>query len=216
MKRLFIFALILMASGCNAGDDAASKDSVEKTLSVDTYNYTKYELYYISFGDVKKKFVIDQAGYAPSVFFRNAGFVELGDGSKASYATGECCIVWNVTSKNPVKLKVVWNLVYDLAAFDRRGYDERTMRESEPGTVWCEALVEVRQPHPEKPWHLIFHFFPDGTVAAHLSAEGDLKSDGPLPLEEIKKHATPLPAGQYCLKQIDNPWYGIPRKPHME
>ena len=216
MKRLFIFALILMAAGCNAGDNTGSQDSVEKILSVDTYNYTKYELHLIDFVNVKKKFVIDQAGGAPSVFFLNAGFVELGDGSKASYATGGCCIVWNIPLNEPTKFKVVWNLIYDLAAFERRDGDDRATKQSAPGTVWCEAIVEVRQPHPEKPWHLIFHFFADGTVAAHLSAEGNLRSDGPLPLEEIKKHAAPLPAGQYCLKQIDNPWYGIPRKPHME
>ena len=66
---------------------------------------------------------------------------------------------------------------------------------------------------PDRPDTVLLHFLADGTVQARL---GTFKTDVPLAAAEVKSHATRLPQGQFCRQEIENPFYGIPRKPHLE
>jgi hypothetical protein len=221
LKWLCICTMMLAVFGCKSKEEeqAELQDIAERTLSTTTYNYTKYELYHTNFMSADKKFEIESASPGGSVFFRNAGYEDLEDGTKVSFASGSCCFFWENRSNAPLKLRVVWSVIYSLSQFEgieSKSYDDRANKRPQPGSVWCEATVEISQPYPSKPGELFLHFFPDGTLAAHLGESGSLQFDHPLPLAEIKKHSTPLPQGQYCIKEIENPLYGIPRRPHME
>lgn len=221
LKRLCISGIVLLVFGCksNAQEETERKDLAGQTLSTTTYNYTKFELYDINFMNASRKFEIEKASPGESVFFRNAGHENLEDGTKVSFGSGACCFIWNNNKNDPVKIRVVWNLIYNLGWFEgpeSQHYDNRVTKHPQPGSVWCEAIVDISQPYPMKPDTFYLHFFPDGTVAAHISKQGDLKSNGPLPIGEIKKHLTPLPNDKHCLKETQNPWNGISRKPHVE
>lgn len=96
------------------------------------------------------------------------------------------------------------------------GYDQRTSKKTAPGTRWCQAIIDIApapSPSPERPSIVVLHFFNDGYVQANL---GTFKTSRPLLSEEAKLHSAPLPEGKYCRQEVENPFYGIPIKPHME
>lgn len=221
-RTLFIVGVLLaLLSACKSKEqDQAEREAIAAlTLTTTTYNYTKYELYDISFMDVNDKFDIEAAAPSGSVFFRNGGFLNLDDGTTISSETSSCCFFWKYKQEDKVKLRVVWNVIFDLKRFEgdeSRTYNKRNTKLPQPGTAWCEEIVEVRRPFPVKPGIFFLHFFPDGTVSAHLGEWGTLTFDGPVSSAEFKKHNSPLPPTEFCRHYVDNPWNGIPQRPRIE
>lgn len=141
----------------------------------------------------------------------------MDNGKEVSYGSDTCCLIWDKPTDKPLKVRVVWSVVHDLDAFDGKAskdIDERNFKRAGPGNRWCEAIVDiVPLGGTMPPDTVIFHFLPDGTVQAHL---GTNQSGTPLPSALVARHASPLPQGEFCKREIDNPYFGIPRTPHRE
>lgn len=221
-RTLFIVGVLLaLLSACKSKeqDQAEGEAIAALTLTTTTYNYTKYELYDVSFMDVNDKFDIEAAAPGGSVFFLQAGKSKLDDGTEITYDGASCCFFWKYKPDDKVKLRVIWNVIFDLKRFygdESRIYDKRNTKLPQPGTMWCEEIVEVRKPFPAKLDTFYLHFFPDGTVAAHLSENGKLATNFPVSGLELKQHSTPLPPTEFCRHYVDNPWNGIPQRPRIE
>lgn len=216
---IIVFFIIVTLGGCDfkIKDALFGNHSDEKTFTAKAYNYTPHDLYSIVFKEVSLPLKIDEAPGADSVFNLNSGREQLDDGSEVKVGGESCCLIWNTPVDKPLRIRVVWSVIFDLRAFNAKpdnGYDREKSRHSAPGSSWCEAVIDVPPAIPgEKPDRAYFHFLPDGTVQARL---GEFKNAMPLPSTEVKKHATPLPPGQFCKQEIENPYFGIPRKPHRE
>ncbi|WP_082491657.1 DUF3304 domain-containing protein [Duganella sp. Leaf126] len=219
MKFIIIaFFYVIALSACNskAKEERLIKKMNEKTFTAISYNYTKYDLYGIAFKDVSLPFNIDEAPSGGSVFFHNSSKMNLDSGQTIYFGEG-CCFIWDLPVDKPIRVRVVWNVVYDTFYYDGKSslyYDERTSKESAPGTRWCQAIVDI-QPSTEsiRPTTVFLHFLPDGSVQARL---GKSQLDAVLNSEQVKLHSNPLPPHQFCKQEIENPFYGIPRRPHME
>ena len=161
--------------------------------------------------------VTTQAPSGGSVFFRNSSKRELDNGDQVSVSSDNCCLIWDQSIDKPLRVRVVWSVVFDMTYHNGKSsveYDERTSKMSSPGSRWCQAIVDILPAKgPERPTMVFFHFFTDGTVHAQL---GTFKTDAPLPAAQVKLHSARLPQGQFCKQEIENPFYGIPRTPHME
>lgn len=147
-------------------------------LDVDEFNYTDYEV----------------GGVAVQAPNKN-------DTKSASSGM----VVWKKSQKPPVSIKVWWEVVYDKQLWNHgAGYDSFKDKKAAPGTVWCEAIVKLKEPFPDNPQQLAVHFFPDGHVAAAV-----VHNPAPIVSDAQKSKLPRLPAGKYCEKTIDNPWYGV-------
>lgn len=219
LRILTALVLALMMIGCKSEqqEKKEQRELMAKTLSISTYNYTSYEIYAPRIMPTNERDIQNSAS-ADSVFFNTSGLKKIDNNVSVSFSTGGCCFLWEKNA-NHQKMRVVWSVVYDHVKFygnESKAYDDRKSKKPQPGSAWCEGEVAVMQPYPEKGDKFYIHFLPDGTLAAHVSKYADLVTNGPLSLEYIKQHLSPLPDGKYCLHEISNPWYGIPRKPHME
>ncbi|MQA18162.1 DUF3304 domain-containing protein [Rugamonas sp. FT103W] len=212
------FTIALLLTACkpqgSPGDSAA--ETLANTMTTSSYNYTTHNLYDISFKDATLPFNVADAARAGSVFFRNSSRALLDGGEQYRFAFADCCFIWDKHLPAPTKLRVVWNVVYDLDLFEGESgkhYDDRASKEPAPGTRWCSAMVEVPGPAPVTADNLSLHFLPDGTV---IGSYGKASAPAPLSSAQVLAHAAPMPKGQYCKQEITNPWFGIPRAPHKE
>lgn len=221
-KNLILLIAVLALSNLSACDSKENQARVldtlsKKTFTTTSYNYTPYGLYAITFKDLSRPFKIDDAPGGGSVFVRDASFAALDNGDKIPFTTGNCCFIWDKPLDKPLRVKVIWNVVIDPAYYDGKSsvsYDERTSRESAPGTRWCEAVVDIAPASGGvQADSVVLHFLEDGSVQAQLASS---KSDGPLPASVVKAHAANLPEGQFCKQEISNPFYGVQRAPHRE
>lgn len=218
MKKItFIVIFIFIFSGCNSKEkeDRLQQELIAKTFTTTSYNYTPYNLYSIAFKEISRPFKMDDAPSGGSVFFRNSSSAELDNGDRVAFSSDNCCFIWDKPIDKPLRVKVIWSVIFDLQSFDgHTSYDDRTSKESAPGSRWCEAIVDILPATgPERPTTVFFHFFSDGTVQAKM---GTFKTGAPLNAEQVKLHSARLPQGQFCKQEIENPFYGIPRKPHRE
>ena len=220
MKKIILIVFsIFMLIGCDSEEKETrlQKELNDKTFTTTSYNYTRYDLYSIAFKEISRPFKMDDAPSGGSIFFRNSSNAELDNGTRVAFSSDNCCFIWDKPINQPLRVKVVWSVVFDLDAFDRHTnyeYDERTSRGSAPGSRWCQAIVDILPASgSERPTTVFFHFLNDGTVQARM---GTFKTGSPLTAELVSLHSTPLPRGQFCRQEIENPFYGIPRKPHRE
>lgn len=220
MKKIILILLSLsMLAACNARekDDRLQKELSEQTFTTTSYNYTPYDLYSIAYKEISLPFNIDDAPSGGSIFFRDASERTLDNGEKVAVSSGNCCLSWDRPLDKPLRVRVVWSVVFDTRYHDGKSsmsYDERTSRQSSPGSRWCQAMVDILPATgPDRPTTVLLHFLADGTVQARL---GTFTTDTPLAGAAVKLHATRLPQGQFCRQEIENPFYAIPRKPHLE
>jgi hypothetical protein len=220
MQKLTLWMILLaLLSACDAKerDGPLRARLAEATFTTTSYNYTPYGLYSIAFKASGRPFNIDEAASGGSVLLRDASLATLDTGDKIPFTSGNCCIIWDRPLDQPLRVKVVWNVVIDPDYYDNKSsvdYDERTSTESAPGTRWCEAVIDIApSKDAARPDAVVLHFFKDGSVLGQLASA---KSDGPLSAREVAAHAASLPEGQFCKQEIRNPLYGIPRAPHRE
>lgn len=221
MKKIFvvILSLILLAA-CNAKEkeERIQTELGAKTFVTTSFNYTQFGLYSINFKKTSLPFKINEAASGGSIFSRaTSSKVTLQSGEKINYTTSNCCFIWDEPLDKPMQVRVVWSVVFDSAYHDGKStvtYDERTSRESAPGSRWCEAIVSIiPSKSVEPPDTVVFHFLKDGTVQAQLAT---FLTEAPLDMRQIREHSTSPPSGQYCKQEIANPYYGVPNAPHRE
>jgi hypothetical protein len=212
-------AVILFLLGCISKEEEARRLEKldETTFTTTAYNYTKYDIFSILYKDVSVPFDVENAANGGSVFFRNAGKKLLDNGQEVAGGGDTCCLIWNKETDKPLKIKVVWSVIYDLDSFDGKLSDQRDKRSLKGrgrGSAWCEAVVEVQPADRDlKADRVILHFLVDGTVQATLAT---FQTEKPLSSSLVEQHAVVLPEGQFCKNEIDNPFFGIPRAPHRE
>jgi hypothetical protein len=148
---------------------------------------------------------IDDAIFIDSVSATQPGAERWAGGSN-----GRPTIAWDFRWELPKKFKVWWFRIVDeeAARAAHEGYDRYTMRETRPGGAWCEAEISVHgHPSKEKSSSLLLSFYPDGHV------EGEI--DDPIARSARpgidKRNVLPRLAGQACMREIPNPFYGKTR-----
>lgn len=215
--RIFLWLAVLFLAGCDGPEKDLRwrQNQLQQTLNTSVYNYTDSNVTEVYFKFANLPFKIEEAAYAGPVYFRNASQTTMDNGQTVYYSSSACCFYWDKSVQPPVSLRVVWQVVYDLDLFEGESgrFDHRASRAAAPGSRWCELVVPVRAPYPAQFDNLRLHFLRDGAVVALV---GDGKLEQPLPSAEVAVHAMTLPKGSHCQHEIDNPWYGIPRKPHRE
>jgi hypothetical protein len=217
----FICALLVIffLLGCISKEEEARRLEKldETTFTTTAYNYTKYDIFSILYNDVSVPFDVESATNGGSVFFRNSGETLLDNGQEVAGGGDTCCLIWNKATDKPLKIKVVWSVIYDLDSFDGKLSDQRDKRSLKGrgrGSAWCEAIVDVQPAESDvKVDKVILHFLVDGTVKATLAT---FQTEKPLSSSLVKQHAVVLPEGQFCKNEIDNPFFGISRAPHRE
>ena len=149
MQKLTLWMISLaLLSACDAmeRDGPLRARLAEATFTTTSYNYTPYGLYSIAFKASGRPFNIDEAASGGSVLLRDASLATLDTGDKIPFTSGNCCIIWDRPLDQPLRVKVVWNVVIDPDYYDGKSsvdYDERTSTESAPGTRWCEAVIDI-------------------------------------------------------------------------
>jgi hypothetical protein len=217
----FICALLVIffLLGCISKEEEARRLEKldETTFTTTAYNYTKYDIFSILYNDVSVPFDVENATNGGSVFFRNSGETLLDNGQEVAGGGDTCCLIWKKATDKPLKIKVVWSVIYDLDSFDGKLSDQRDKRSLKGrgrGSAWCEAIVDVQPAESDvKVDKVILHFLVDGTVKATLAT---FQTEKPLSSSLVKQHAVVLPEGQFCKNEIDNPFFGISRAPHRE
>lgn len=220
MKNLVCaVSVILIFAGCNSKEREArlEQEQLDKTFTTTSYNYTPYELDFIAFKEISLPLKIDEAPYGGEVRASTASEMKLDNGEKIRYSSSNCCFIWGGPIDKPPRVRVVWKVIHNASYHDGEAgkeYDERASKKSAPGSRWCQAIVDIAPATgPERPKMVFLHFLADGTVQAQL---GTFLSAKPLSSEQVKLHSVPLPEGQVCKQEIENPFYGIPRTPHRE
>lgn len=120
-------------------------------------------------------------------------------------------VSWKKTQKPPVTIKVWWQVIYDKPLRAKGGYDREVEKRPAPGTVWCEAIIKIKEPYPTvEPDGLYLYFFPDGHVEAEVGESVGKGTSRPRNYTDAQKAAFPRRHdGKYCDKYIDNPWFGV-------
>jgi len=193
-------------------------DELRKTTFTTTsYNYTEFDIYNISYKDASVPFDILDSVDGGSIFFRNSNKFTLDNGERVTGGGETCCLIWSKPTDKPLRIRVVWSVIYDLESFDGKLNDRRDKRSFKSrgrGSAWCEAIIDVVPARENvQADKVIFHFLPDGEVYAQL---GTLQTEKPLPSAFLAKHRAPLSEGQFCRTEINNPFYNVPRAPHRE
>lgn len=218
-KTIFTLLSLLVLAGCNSKEreERRRKETLEKTFDATSFNYTPHVLADISFKDSALPFKIDDAASGGQTRPPRAPAIELDNGEKIRYSPENCCFMWSGALDKPGRLRVVWLVIHNYSYYQRESgesYDARTSKNNPPGGRWCQAVVDILPAAgTDRPDRLIFHFLPDGSVRAQLA---NRKTEKPLPSELVKQHSIGLPEGQLCRQDIENPWYGIPQRPHFE
>lgn len=156
------------------------------------------------------------------------GGIEFSNGGN----TGGSQIAWDRNWPLQKQYKIWWQRVVDADLYSKRGqYDQYTSKSAEPGTTWCEAVITLNKPLPKTPGHFIIHFYPDGHIEGDLSTiiEDPLWKDDPWNISKYKvlnnaekprftfEERTKLTSlvDKPCIKQIPNPYYGLPKPIQM-
>lgn len=113
---------------------------------------------------------------------------------------------WNKKQRSPVNIKLWWQVIFDTKVYYHGNYkyDSEKEKAPPPGTVWCEAIIKIKEPYPANPSHLNLYFYPNGHVEAEVAEQPKLRVSQQ---DEVK--LPQLPAEKYCEKTIDNPRYGV-------
>jgi hypothetical protein len=125
---------------------------------------------------------------------------------------GYGAVSWKKTQKPPVTIKVWWRLNYDENKHQNdTTYNRQLEKRSSNGTVWCEAIIKIKEPYPTvDPDGLYLYFFPDGHVEAEVGESVGNGFSKPRDYTDTQKAAFPRRHdGKYCDKYIDNPWFGV-------
>ncbi len=188
-NRIKVFCASLMMIFCLMSCNLSiGKEKNVKALRAELNNYSFTPSRYIArlrFMDVEKPFHYFQA------------------------AEDGCCFHWNTKQTKPVTIRVIWAIVFDPTLREIANYDPYTNKESAPGERWCEAIVPIQQPYPADPKELILEHFPDGSMKAWFSSESKPLDASMFLSDEQVRNWPHLPEGQYCLKEISNPLYGL-------
>lgn len=208
---------LLALAGCDWKEREARQrqEELDRTFTATSYNYTRYILHQIAFKDSALPFKIDNAPSGGSTYRVNGSEETLDNGEKITRSASTCCFMWSGPLDKPGRVRLVWLVIHNLGYYDAEpeGY-EAPSRNNPRGGRWCQAIVDIRPAAgPDRPDMVAFHFLADGSVQAQLANEMTAK---PLASSEVKRHSAPMPEGQVCRQEIDNPWYGIPPKPHRE
>lgn len=218
-KILLALASLFLLLGCDlkAWEAKRIEELDKRTFTSTAFNYTQFDIYSILYKDASVKFDVNNAVDGGSVFFRMSSNVELDNGTNAAMGGNTCCLIWGEPTDKPLRVRVVWSVIYDLDDFDGKSSDQRdprSIRGRGRGNTWCEAFVDILPAKTNVPADsVVFHFLADGTVQAQLDKS---PAEKPLASLEVAKHSTPLAEGQICRREIDNPFYNVPRTPHRE
>lgn len=217
IKVLTLLSLLVLAA-CNSEEREARRrqEQLDRIFTTTAFNYTPHVLHSIHFKESALPFKIDDAPSGGSTYMRNGSGQKLDNGEPVQVSSRDCCFMWSGPLDKPGRIKIVWLVIHNLSYYNGAAeeYDERRSRENPPGARWCQATVDIKPAAgPERSKMVFLHFLPDGSVQAEL---GSYRTEKPLPSEQVKLHSASLPEGQLCKQEIENPWYGIPRKPHRE
>lgn len=208
---LVSFTGLMLVSGCNKADKS---DMASREIDLSIINYTKYNIADVRFKLAKSKATFDDWPVAGSIYFRNTSYEKLDNGQKYSYVRRNCCATLGGAQAGD-KIRVLWNLVYDLAIFEGDGsssYDQYAAPYPRPGSRWCVAIVKLPALSREDN-NLTFHILPDGQLKLTSGVSENLI---PLASGEVKLHEEKAVAEKYCETEVDNPWYGLTPRKHME
>lgn len=214
MKRSFVLLFFLVSSllgACDKGSlekDSLGPGELDKwndpnidIIGVGAYNYTDYDIYDVFILPPDKsdlKFAADGSGQQAAP--RGSERWGLGGASGANLA-------WDYRWSTPRKFRVWWFRITDMKAYSAsaREYDKYTMKETHPGTAWCEGEIEVAHPPVRgRGGDLVIHYYPDGHI------EGDIiEIDGDMSRVDIQKRdQLPVLKDRACLKEVPNPYFG--------
>jgi hypothetical protein len=200
-------AIIIALAGC--------RGNAKATMMVSTYNYTTHSLFDVRIQSAARAFIIQSAASGGSVLRDIADKDSLPDGTEYYFMPDVCCFIMS-DQVAPKKLRIVWNVVYDLAKF-RRGevpsYNERLEKRAPPGSTWCSTVIDLRGSMSKQTNKLVVHFLQDGTV---IGIVGSDEVDRPLDKSEIALHSAQRQDKRFCDTEIPNPWFGSPPKKHLE
>ncbi|WP_161974618.1 DUF3304 domain-containing protein [Piscinibacter terrae] len=186
------------------GDVAKWNDPNYAIVGIGTFNYTNDDLFDTFVLPVDKS---------------DIKFAALASGNRATprdekewwmHAPSSPDLAWDYRWTTPKAFKVWWLRVFDRETYSRSAgtYDKYTMKESAPGTAWCEAEIQVQHvPRRDKKEDLVIHFFSDGHI------EGDIvPNEGVVPKVELRKRDEQAKLeGKACLKEVSNPYFGKPK-----
>jgi hypothetical protein len=237
MRLIRLSALVIaavFAQGCHQADGQRKErdgfgpgelkrwnDPNYAILAVRSYNYTNHDIYGVYILPVDQT-DIEYAGTATGgrAVPKSSSAWEM-EGSGPGFA-------WDRRWTSPIQLKLWWHKIVDAELSKKSGaypkgggmfdpYDPYTTKMTRPGEAWCESIVQVSEKFgepfgPEFPnrrrRELVLHFFPDGTVSAHLEFGAD--SDVPRP-DITQRDSLPVLKDRACLKEVANPLYGKKR-----
>ena len=211
-----------------------AKEDECRRLDIDKFNYADYDIEEIQLvrpdANSMRGAIANGGGASatPKVIPKWSPTGWLSDGRREG---GGMAMPWDYQWKTPMKLKVWWLRVVDPSGIGkawRQHYNAYTSKNAYPGTAWCEGEITITRP-PEKlegdtPFsRLALYFYQDGRI------EGDMEL---IPMEEFmkthsivhhprvdiaKRYEQPTLTGRACLKEIPNPYYGLPEpeyRPH--
>ena len=146
---------------------------------------------------------------------------EQGDDRWTAWGYQSETVPWSDQWATPKTFKVLWYRVHDAAAFAAHGgspYEKYEVRQTSPGSVWCESLVTIAHP-PVKGRHneLVIHFYPDGHLEADIGEDVPVDAS-PAQLARVdfrQRETLPGLGGKPCLKEVPNPYFGKQRPMEM-
>lgn len=210
-----ILWLALSLAGCDRG--SSHEDDLKDAIMTSAFNYTDYDFIKIYYQDAAAPSNILRSSAGGSTYVREGATTELGSGVTVHSEQSICCFRWVATGSADIVLRVKWLAVFDRAKYEHAAVrtDERSLKESLPGSQWCESLVTLASPHADSPDMLSVHFLPDGSLQAYAGKFGQESVIGPLKASYVLAH-TPFSRAVVCKSPIANPFYKIPRPLHSE
>lgn len=215
LSFVFILCLALSVLGCDR--QGTSGDELKNSVMTSAFNYTDYDFINIYYQDATAPPNILRSSAGGSAYVREGSTTKLDSGVTVHSEQSICCFKWDAKRSVNVVLRVKWLAVFDRAKYERAVVrtDERSLKESLPGSQWCEALVTLTKPYPEDPDMISVHFLPDGSLQAYAGKYGQEYVIGPLKAGTVLAH-TPSSGAVVCKTPTSNPLYKIPRAPHRE
>jgi len=193
--------------GLGPGEHAKWNDSNFEIIGAGAYNYTDYDIYDVFVLPPDKndiKFAADTHG---------GRAVPRGD-DRWELTAGGASFAWDYRWTTPRKFKVWWFRIFDEEANHASGgkYDKYTMKETQPGSAWCEGEIEVLHPPvPGRGGELIIHYYPDG----HIEGDVDHSTEDASKVDIKKRDELPVLKDRPCLKEIPNPYFGKKKPTQM-